>query len=338
MTGTGERRWVTSDEVARLAGVSRSAVSRCFTPGASIAAETRRRVAEAADRLGYRPNAIARSLNTRHSGLIGVVVADVGNPFYARLIEALAMRLQARGLAPLVLVARDAQATDDLLPQLLAFQVDGVIVASATLSLRMARLCAAARTPVVLVDRLAEEGDGATGDISADNAQGAALVADLFASAGYRRPAFIAGLENTSTSREREAGFRTGLARHGLELGAREIGQYTYAGGKLAAQRLLGRAERPDAIFCANDEMALAVLDVARVEFGLAVPGELAVAGFDNASPGSLAAYDLTTVDQGLETMADEAVAVLQHSIEAPGSAPVRLRLPCRLVRRSSTP
>jgi len=336
MTDLGKRRWVTSLEVAQLAGVSRSAVSRCFTPGASIAEETRWRVMEAAEQLGYRPNAIARGLNTQRSGLIGVVVADVGNPFYARLVEALAIEIQGRGKAPLVFAAKEAGAADALLPELLSFQVDGVLVTSATLSLRVTRLYDAARTPIVLLDRMAEDDEDVAGDISADNVAGAAMIADLFAETGRRRPAFIAGLENTSTSRDRAAGFIAGLSRHGLDLVGRDVGQYDYAGGQAAARRLLGASERPDAIFCANDEMALAVLDVARSEFGLSVPQDLSVAGFDNAAPGALAAYSLTTVDQDIERMAHEAVGMLERWLQTE-RASGQLRLPCRLVRRATT-
>jgi DNA-binding LacI/PurR family transcriptional regulator len=336
MTEEDRRRWVTSLEVARLAGVSRSAVSRCFTPGASIAERTRQRVLKAADQLGYRPNAIARSLNTRRSGLVGVVVADVGNPFYARLVEALAIEIQARGRAPVVFVAKEASATDALLHELLSFQVDGVLVASATLSLRVAQLYRSAETPIILLDRMASDNEAVTGDISADNVAAAAMVAELFATTGCRRPAFLAGLENTSTSLDRAAGFAAGLARHGLQLSARDVGEYSYAGGQAAARRLLGTPDRPDAIFCANDEMALAVVDVARGEFGLRIPEKLSIAGFDNTVSSTLAAYRLTTVDQGLERMAVEAVGMLEAALGT-ALAAARLRLPCRLIRRATT-
>jgi DNA-binding LacI/PurR family transcriptional regulator len=336
MTDEERRRWVTSLEVARLAGVSRSAVSRCFTPGASIAERTKQRVLRAADQLGYRPNAIARSLNTQRSGLVGVVVADVGNPFYARLVEALAIEIQERGRAPVVFVAKEAGATDALLRELLSFQVDGVLVASATLSLRVTQLYRSADTPIILLDRMASDGEVVTGDVSADNVAAAAMVAELFATTGCLRPAFLAGLENTSTSLERAAGFLAGLDRHGLKLGARDVGEYTYVGGQAAARRLLGKRDRPDAIFCANDEMALAVVDVARSEFGLRIPDQLSIAGFDNTVSSALAAYSLTTVDQSLERMAVEAVSMLEASLSTSFSAE-RLRIPCRLIRRTTT-
>jgi DNA-binding LacI/PurR family transcriptional regulator len=336
MTDFANRRWVTSREVAELASVSRSAVSRCFTPGASIAPETRRRILAAAEALGYRPNAFARGLNTRRSGLIGVVVSDVGNPFYARLVEALAIEIQGRGHAPLVFVAKDAAATDAMLPELLTFQVDGVLVASATLSLQVTRLYNSAQTPIVLLDRMADHDEDVAGDVSADNVAAAAMVADLIAAAGCRRPAYMAGLENTSTSRDRGAGFARGLSQHGLSIAARGMGGYSYEGGLKAARTLLAAKHPPDAIFCANDEMALAVLDVARGEFGLTIPGDLAVVGFDNSAPGALAAYNLTTVDQGLESMAKSAVSMIEQIISGEQSQG-RLLLPCTLIRRGTT-
>lgn len=331
----GARRWVTSADVAREAGVSRAAVSRAFTPGASVAPETRRRILAAAAAVGYRPNAIARSLNTRRSGIVGVVITEIANPFYARLLEALGSALQARGLLPLVAVAPDPGATDELLAHLLSYQVDGVVVASAMLSSHIAARCAAARTPVVLVDRRAGEHGAHAAVVGADNVGGGRMVAALLAASGHRRPAFLAGIEATSTSRERERGFVAGLAAHGLVLAARATGGFSYAGGRAAARRLLARPDRPDAVFCANDEMALGVMDAARTELGLGIPEDLSVVGFDDTPPAGLAAYGLTTVAQDVARLAAAAVAALQ---DRPGArrGPARARIPCRLVLRRS--
>ncbi|WP_202614703.1 LacI family DNA-binding transcriptional regulator [Elioraea sp. Yellowstone] len=330
------RRWVTSADVARAAGVSRAAVSRAFTPGASVAPETRRRILAAAKAVGYRPNALARSLNTRRSGIVGVVITEIANPFYARLLEALGGALQARGLLPLVAVAPDPQATDDLLAHLLSYQVDGVVVASAMLSSGIAARCAAARTPVVLVDRRADAKGPQAALVGADNLGGGRLVADLLAAAGHSRPAFLAGIEATSTSDERERGFTQGLAAQGLVLAAREVGRFTYAGGLEAAQRLLARADRPDAVFCANDEMALGVIDAARTRFGLDIPRDLSVVGFDDTPSAGLAAYRLTTVAQDVAALAQAAVAALEDPAASPRRAAPQWRIPCRLVLRRS--
>jgi DNA-binding LacI/PurR family transcriptional regulator len=330
------RRWVTSADVARAAGVSRAAVSRAFTPGASVAPDTRRRILAAAKAVGYRPNAIARSLNTRRSGIVGVVITEIANPFYARLLEALGGALQARGLLPLVAVAPDPQATDELLAHLLSYQVDGAVVASAMLSSGIAARCAAARTPVVLVDRRAGARGPQAALVGADNLGGGRLVADLLAAAGHRRPAFLAGIEETSTSDERERGFVQGLTAHGLALAAREVGRFSYAGGLEAAARLLARPDRPDAVFCANDEMALGVMDAARTRFGLRIPDDLSVVGFDDTPSAALAAYRLTTVAQDVAALAEAAVAALEDPPPAGRRAAPQRRIPCRLVLRDS--
>jgi DNA-binding LacI/PurR family transcriptional regulator len=326
---------VTSAEVARVAGVSRSAVSRAFTPGASVAPETRQRVLDAAATLGYRPNAIARSLNTRRSGIIGLLVTEVANPFYALLLEALGRALQARGLVPLLFVAPAADATDELLPRLLSYQVDGVVVASATLASHSAARCAAARTPVVLLDRRAGRGAGPQGVVGSDNAGGGQLVAEFFADAGHRRTAFLAGLEDTSTSQERERGFRRGLARRGLDPPLRAVGGFTYAGGRAAARALLAGPHRPEAVFCANDEMALGLMDTARRDFGLRIPQDLSVVGFDDTPWAALDAYALTTVAQDVPGLAEAAVAAVLALAERP-DRPVRRRVGCRLIKRAS--
>ncbi len=333
--GTG-RRWVTSADVAREAGVSRAAVSRAFTPGASVAPETRRRILAAAQAVGYRPNAIARSLNTRRSGIIGIVITEIANPFYARLLEALGIALQGRGLMPLVSVAPDPEATDELLARLLSYQVDGVVVASATLSSGIAARCAAARTPIVLVDRRAGEHAREVALVGADNVGGGRLVAELLASAGHRRHAFLAGIEATSTSTERERGFVAGLAAHGLALLAREAGRFSYVGGHDAARRLLARPDRPDAVFCANDEMALGLMDAARSAFGLRIPHDLSVVGFDDTPSAALASYRLTTVAQDVTQLAEAAVAALQERAAPSGRTARYRRIPCRLVLRDS--
>lgn len=301
-------RWVTSAEVAAAAGVSRSAVSRAFTEGASVAPATRARVIAAAERLGYRPNALASGLNRRRSGIVGVVAAELANPFYARLLDALATRLAQAGYSPLLLMADEAAATDALIPRLLSYRVDGVIIACATLSSGMARAAADAATPVVLLDRRGR--DGHAHEVASDNRAAGRLVAARLVAAGCRRLAFMAGIEATSTSRDREAGFRAGLAAAGLTLAARAVGHYRYEGGWSAAARLLAGRRPPDAVFCANDEMALATVDFARAR-DLDVPRDVAVVGFDAAAPASLGAYRLHTVAQDTDAMAARAVEAL---------------------------
>ncbi|MCU0984806.1 MAG: LacI family transcriptional regulator [Acetobacteraceae bacterium] len=322
---------VTAAEVARAAGVSRSAVSRAFTPGCSVSASTRLRIEAVASRLGYRPNALARTLITRRSRIIGVVMAAIDNPFHAELLQCLDAALQARGLAMLLRGADRPEMTDELIHHLLSYQVDGVIVASGLLSSSAARACVAGATPVVMLDRLMRAAGASA--VGSDNRTGARMAAEHLVSLGRRRIAFMSGTPGISTSSERARGFIEGLAEAGLAPVAIASGRYDYAAGQRAAEALLAHA--PDAIFCENDLMAMAVLDIARAR-GLRVPEDLAVIGFDDIPAAALPAYALTTVAQDARAMAEAAADLLEERIEKPGRRAARRLIGCSLVRRRS--
>ena len=326
---------VRSIDVARLAGVSRSAVSRAFTEGAYISGETREKVLEAAEFLGYSPNAIARGLITKRSRMVGVVVADLTNPFYARMLEATCLKLQEAGLAPLLVCCRRAQDLDSLVPQLLAYQVDGVLITASTLSSTLATQCTRAGRPVVLINRYVNF-DGVSA-VYCDNERGGRDMADHLFAAGHKRIAFLAGLENTSSSRDREKGFVARLGALKAPLYARDVGYYAYDSATSAVRRLLSLRPRPDAIFCANDTMAIAAIDVARNEFGLELPRDLSVAGYDNIDAAAWQGYSLTSVDQNLDQMAATAIDILLKLRDVPGSTPQRVLVPARLEVRRST-
>lgn len=325
---------VRSIDVARLAGVSRSAVSRAFTDGAYVASATRQKVLKAAATLGYRPNAIARSLITRRSRIVGVAVADLTNPFYPKVLEAICQKLQQVGLAPLLLSCRHAKDLDSLVPQLLAYQVDGVIIAAATLSSTLAAECARAGKPVVLVNRYVNF--DAVSAVYCDNAAGGMAVAKLLVAAGHKRIAFLAGLEDTSSSRDRERGFLNGLRRAKVLPYARDVGDYDYRSATAAVRRLLSLKPRPDAIFCANDTMAIAAIDVARNDFDLEVPRDVSIVGYDNIDAAAWQGYELTTVDQNVDRMTSMAVDLLLKKHDKPDMPPERVLVPARLEIRGS--
>lgn len=322
---------VTAAEVARAAGVSRSAVSRTFTPGSSVSTPTRLRVEAVASRLGYRPNALARTLITRRSRIIGVVMAAIDNPFHAQLLQRLDAALQHRGLAMLLRGADRPEMTDELIHHLLSYQVDGVIVASGLFSSSAAKACVAGATPVVMLDRLMRA-PGASA-VGSDNRAGARMAAEYLVALGRRRIAFMSGTPGISTSSERARGFLDGLAAAGLAPVAVASGRYDYAAGQGAAETLLAHA--PDAVFCENDLMAMAVLDVARAR-GITIPDDLAVIGFDDIQAAALPAYALTTVAQDARALAEAAAAMLEDRIETPGRRAARRLIPCTLVRRRS--
>jgi DNA-binding LacI/PurR family transcriptional regulator len=324
---------VTSLDVARLAGVSQSAVSRAFTPGASVADATRKRVLDAARALGYRPNAIARTLITRRSRIVAMVVSYLENPFYPAIIELMSQRLQRDGYHLLLFIS-DTEAADELLEQLMQYQVDGIVLVSATLSTGLARDCARAGVPVVLFNRIAAL--GSVSSVSSDNLEGGRIAARALLDAGHRRPAFVAGFENTSTSRDREAGFREELARHGIRRYRRAVGHYSFDGARKAARRLFSTGRPPDALFVANDHMAIAVMDTLRHELGLRVPDDVSVIGFDDAPQAAWDSYRLTTVEQAAGPMVEATVALLLEQIGQGAPVSRRIAVPVRLVVRDS--
>ncbi len=324
----------TASDVARRAGVSQSAVSRCFTPGASISPRMRVRVEQAASALGYRPNLLARSLITRRSGMIGVAVGSVAQHLYPGTLQALATRLQASGYRILLFTAPlDGQA-DLALEQIMAYQVDAVVLAAATLSSRLADQCRAAGVPVVLYNRTSH--GRAASCVTGSNRAGGREAAALFAAAGHRRPAFIAGDPAASTSRDRLAGFREGCARHGLPEPIVETGSFTDAGAKQAMTALLRRHLRPDAVLCAWDQTAIVAMDVARFDFGLKIPDDISIIGFDDAPAASWPSYQLTTYAQAVIPMVDATVGLLLEQLANPTAPQRRVVVRGQMVLRQS--
>ncbi|OYU17577.1 MAG: LacI family transcriptional regulator [Rhodobacteraceae bacterium PARR1] len=327
---------VTSLEVAALAGVSQSAVSRVFTPGSSVSRKTADKVRAAAEQLGYRPNVLARSLKSGRSRIIGLVVAYLENYFYPEMVERLSNELQKVGYHVLIFLAPVGSTNiDQVVRELMDYQVDGIVMASVALSSDLAARCAATGIPVVLFNRAHD--DANLSAVTSDNVAGGRALADYLCSLGHERIAYIAGFPEATTQRDREAGFVAGLTAHGQTVFARAEGNFDYKTAQAAARELFARPNRPDAVFVANDHMAFAVMDVLRFELGLRIPEDVSVVGFDDVPPASWPAYNLTTFRQNVDVMVQETVAMLMASV-GPGMSEVRrLVLPGQLMIRGST-
>jgi len=328
----------TSLDVARLAGVSQSAVSRCFTAGASVSDAMRNKVQEAARKLGYQPNAHARSLITGRSRIIGLVLSALENLFYPAVLERLAKRLQQDGYHLLIFIGDNAN-SDDLVEEILQYNVDGIVMGATTLSSALAQRCADASIPVVLFNRIMASGSaGAVSSVRSDNVGGGREMARFLVAGGHKRIAYIAGREDSSTNLEREQGFREGLAELGQRIYARAIGNYDVEQARQAARDLFAAtADRPDAVFVAGDLMAIVVLDTLRHELGLAVPQDVSVVGFDNVPQAGWASYELTTFEQPVEPMVEATVALLQGYLREAQTPPSRnLVVPGQLIIRQS--
>ena len=331
------RYGVTSLDVARLAEVSQSAVSRTFTPGASVSPLTRARIMDAACKLGYRPNAIARTLSTRRSRMIAVVVSNLQNQFYPVVVEGLSQRLQKDGYHVLLFITESEDA-DELLVELLPYQVDGIVMASTHLSSGLAQQIAAARIPVVMFNRSSRAGSVST--VSSDNAGGGRCVAKFLADGGHTRVAYLAGTEDSSTNHDRERGLRDGLAERGLRVVARAVGDYRFERAAAATRELFGRlvshGERPDALFVASDHMAFAAIDVLRLELRLRVPQDVSVVGFDNVPQAAWGAYGLTTMAQNAVTMIEATVQTLLRQLEDDAVTRDHVVIPAEMIVRTS--
>jgi DNA-binding LacI/PurR family transcriptional regulator len=313
---------VTSIEVAKHAGVSQSTVSRVFSSNSpNVSEKARMQVLKSAAELGYQPNAIARMMSTRQTHIVGIVMATITSPFYPYVLEKFLQQLQAIDRQALVFTASENQSVDDILPLVLQYQVDALIVTSATLSSDMVETCARRGTPVILFNRALKAPNVSA--VCADNIAGGRLVADVLLDSGHQRLAFIAGIQNTSTSQDRERGFSERLAQQGYMNCQRAQGHYTYESGYRAAIELLEASVRPDAIFCANDIMALGAIDAVRAQ-GLHIPHDISIIGFDDIPMASWGAYQLTTISQEVDDMIDKTIEIMQAKIEVPAS-PARI-------------
>lgn len=325
---------ITSADVARLAGVSQSAVSRVFTPGASASAKTAEKVRAAADRLGYRPNVLARAMITGRSRIIGLVVAYLENQFYPVALERLSSALQDRGYHILIFMAGNAtENVEQVVGELLDYQVDGIITASVAMTNDLTLRCQAAGIPVVMFNR--GQNDPRLSEVTSDNRAGGRRVAEFLIAGGHRRIAHIMGWQGSSTGRDRAEGFREGMAAAGLAPLAMVDGEYSRERAAAVARAMATGSTRPDAIFVGNDHMAFAVMDELVHTLGLSIPDDLSIIGYDDVPMAAWPAYGLTTIRQPVNRMVNLAVETLLGQIEG-NTAPRQFRIDGPLVIRRS--
>ena len=325
---------VTSQQVAERAGVSQSAVSRVFTPGASASKKTVEKVRKAAKDLGYRPNVLARAMVSGKSLIIGLVVAYLENQFYPEALEKLSNELQQRGYHVLIFLAEQTAGNiDAVVEEILDYQVDGIIAASVAMSSDLSERCRAAGVPMVLFNR--SQDDPNMSAVTSDNYAGGRKIAKFLLAAGHRKIGHVAGWEGASTQRDREAGFISALAEAGVALHSRAAGDFTMEKAAEATRKMFA-TDPPEAVFVANDHMALAVMDTLRFELGLKVPEDVSVVGFDDVPAAGWPAYNLTTVRQPANRMVADTVEILLDQIENKSDEPRRIAIDGPLILRGS--
>ncbi|MGL5838786.1 MAG: LacI family DNA-binding transcriptional regulator [Sphingorhabdus sp.] len=303
---------VTSYDVAKLAGVSQSAVSRAFTPGASVAKATRAKIMGAVDALGYQPNAIARSLITKRSNMVAIIVANIG--YHPELTASLSRRFTEHGMHILLFTVEHESEADHVVDQIWQYRVDGVI-AAVHLTKHHIETFAKRKMPLVFINRLYP--DVASNSVCCDQVQGESMLVDRLVAAGHKRFGIVSGPADSVVSSQRVDGALARLKVAGIDNVAVCEGNFDYRSGRHALINLTQQAGRaPDAVLCANDLMAIGCIDAARCDLGLDVPNDISIVGFDGLDPASWENYRLVTIRQPLDTMVAAAVDMLLARVE----------------------
>lgn len=312
------RRPVTQRDVARLANVSQTAVSRVMARKGYVADEVRRKIEEAAESLGYRPDPVARSLITGRSNIVAIVVGNVTNPLFPLILAAMTDALRRKGREVLLFNAAHGQDLDELLPDVLTYKVAGIILTTVSLSSRASELCDTAGVPVVLFHRYASAGGAFA--VACDNRQGATDATKLLVEAGSRHIAYIGGNEDSSPNQDRKQGYLETMTAAGLVPAGILQGTFSYDWGWQATLDILTAEPRTDAIFCADDAIACGAMDALRYKLHRRVPEDVSVVGFDDVPQAGWAAYDLTTIRQPIDSMIEMTLQLLAEPEAHPRS------------------
>jgi DNA-binding LacI/PurR family transcriptional regulator len=309
---------VSAQQVAELAGVSRSAVSRTFTDGASVSKATREKVLRAAEALGYHVNQLARSLINESTGIVCIIGAELNTPYQAGILDAITRRVQAIDrIAMVINTSGESGSVEAALGQTLRYRADATIVLSGAPPASLVETCVRSGQHVILVNR-DDRYDGSD-NLVIDNADASREAFHMLRRAGCRTLALVSSTAGTPSLIARESAFTAAAAKAGFDVTVARAGPTSYATGFEAARRLLPLSTRPDAAFCVTDLLACGFMDAARFEFGLRIPEEICVVGFDDIEQAGWDSYALTTFRQPMDAIAETIASLLRGS--APGGA-----------------
>lgn len=315
----GSKRSVTSVDVAREAGVSQATVARTFSSPDKVSPSTQAKVREAAAKIGYVPNAIARSLKSQRTNIIGAVVPAYGE-YWQGVVTEFSRRLAERDRQLLLFSFAEADQVEAMLEAVQQYRLDGLILASA--AIEHVQLSTMTSAPMPLVAFNQPDAAGVVNSVSVDNRAGMTEIADHVAELGCRSAVFVGGIATTSTDQIRYGAAAERLRERGVACRYLEAGAFTYEAGYKVGSMFtdLADGDLPDAVVVAADEVALGVLDGLQAG-GVNVPDDLVLTGFDGLPQAAWAGYDLTTLEQPIPLLVEEALDILLET--SPGSAPV---------------
>ena len=325
---------ITLKDVAELAGVSRSAVSRTYTEGASVSPATRAKVQEAATQLGYSPNVLASSLTTGRTKLIGLVSDNFHNPIFLRVFDLFTRGLQERGLRPLLVNLTDETDPERSVRMLQQYSVDAVIVASSTLPANFAQSFHAAGVKVVhSFGRHVP--DPKVHIVGIDNIAAGRLAAATLLDHGYERIAMMAGPKSATSTQDRLAGFLEVIERHQGRLAGYSYAEaYSFEAGRAEMTRLLAEG-RADGYFCGDDVLSIGALS-AIASAGVSVPEQVGIVGVNDMEMAGWQNINLTTIRNPIEGIVQASIELVEKMLVDDASAPEARLFPCELVERGT--
>lgn len=325
---------VTLREVALRAGVSRSAVSRAYTPGASVSAKTRAAIAKAANELGYSPSALASGLSTGRTHLIGLVSNNFHNPAFLEVFDQFTRGLQDRGLRPLLVNLSGDMDQAAAVQMLRRYSVDGVILASSTLSPEFAESFRAANLPVVhSFGRWSAA--PAVNLVAVDNRACGELAAMTLIARGYKRIAFLGGPEAATSTQDRFAGYAAAARANGMEYSSSFARAYSFDAGRAEMQRLLAIGPPAEAYFCGDDVLSIGALS-ALADAGLRVPQDIGVLGLNDMEMARWPNINLTTIRQPIAEMIEASIELVVEAVANADGAPKARLFECAVVERGT--
>jgi DNA-binding LacI/PurR family transcriptional regulator len=325
---------VTLKEVALRAGVSRSAVSRTFTEGASVSAKTRKKVEKAAEYLGYSPNFLARSLTTRRTKMIGLISNNFHNPIFLQVFDLFTKGLQDRGLRPLLVNLSDETEPEGSVKMLRQYSVDGVIVASSTLPPGFSKAFRDAGLPVVhSFGRYSAMPE--VHIVGIDNQQCGRMAARCLIEKGYKSIGFMGGPQSATSTQDRFDGFMEESSKHSnVKVSHSFANAYSFDAGRSEMLRLLENGYC-EAYFCGDDVLSIGALSAIETA-GYSVPGDIGIIGLNDMEMAGWENINLTTIHQPVKQIISSSIELIVAMLEEPDRYPEARLFPCQIIERGT--
>ncbi len=302
-----EKKKISAEDVARLAKVSQSTVSRVFSPGKSVSENTRKRVMKVADELNYKPNALARGLITNKSKLIGIAMKNKQNPFYHEVLSLFTQKLKTFGYSVLFVYTENEEIQQEEINQFIEYNVESIIITDAVLSSELVKKLKSSNIPVILFNRYDETLN--CNSVSSDNYFAAKSIAKYYLDKGYTNNLYVSGPSNTSTNRDRLYGFKEYFKEKGQDIDIIE-GDFSFETAYQKALSYFKKGKKPEGVFGANDITALGVLEAAK-KMNFDIPKDMEIIGFDDIKMAAWPNNQLTTWTQPLDQMINETINIL---------------------------